>query len=229
MTERREAQQALQEREREIQLLIDAREALAQDLHDEVIQRLYAIGLKLSVWRRRSGDAGSPVGFRYGELIFDIDQVIQQVRGYIDGSPRAGVEGKNFPEHVQRLIGAMVKDTSVVADVELESATAAQLSVTQIPHLLAMIREAASNALQHARAGRLCISLRQEAERAVLTVEDNGVGFDPREISERDGRGLRNLRARAERLGGQAFVLSVQGQGTSVRIEFPLEVSCDVR
>jgi len=80
MTERREAQAALQAREREIQLLLDAREALAQDLHDEVIQRLYALGLKLSAWRRRLGEAGSPAASRFGEVIFDIDQVIHQVR-----------------------------------------------------------------------------------------------------------------------------------------------------
>jgi len=229
MTERREAQDALQAREREIQLLLDAREALAQDLHDEVIQRLYALGLKLSAWRRRLGEAGSPTASRFGEVIFDIDQVIQQVRGYIDGTPCAQVEGKDLAQHVQQLIASMVKDTCVTSDLHMDPVTACQLTAAQVPHLLAMIREAVSNALQHAGAGRIVITLRAaEADQAVMTVHDDGQGFNAASPGKGWGHGLTNLRARAARIGGQALVQSTPGQGTSVLVQFPLKVRCDV-
>lgn len=228
MTERREAQQALQAREREIQLLLDARESLAQDLHDEVIQRLYALGLKLSAWRRRAGEAGSPAASRFGEVIFDIDQVIHQVRGYIDGTTHAQVDGKDLPGHVQQLIGSMVKDTSVSAELAIDPATASQFGSAQVPHLLAMVREGVSNALQHAGGTCVAVTLRQEGEQAVLRIEDDGRGFDGAQLTDGRGRGLANVRARAARIGGQAQVQSAPGRGTSVLIHFPLEVSCDV-
>lgn len=229
MTERREAQDALQQREREIQLLIDAREALSRDLHDEVIQRLYGVGLKLTAWRRRAGDAGSPYASRFGEVIFDIDQVIRQVRGYIDGTGRVSVEGKDLPLHAQQLIASMVKDAGVDAEVRIDAAAASDLTPGQLPHVLAMLREAVSNALQHASASRVTIALARERQEAVLAIEDDGRGFDVTDPAQRVGRGLKNLQARAARLGGRVVVQSAPGQGTSVRVEFPLGVSCEVR
>lgn len=225
ITERHEAQQALREREQEVQLLLDAREALARDLHDEVIQRLYAIGLNLTAWRRRHGEFGSPVASRFGEVIFDVDQVIQQVRRYVDGTPHSPIEGKDFPSHVQALVGAMTKDTSAASEVVIDPATACQLTPSQVPHVLAMIREAVSNALQHAEPAHVTVRLQQEGESAVLSIDDDGSGFDLDHVST--GRGLANLRTRAEIVRGRAAVSSVVGQGTCVRVQISLEVGCE--
>jgi len=228
MTARREAQQALQKREREIQLLLDAREALARDLHDEVIQRLYALGLKLSAWRRRMGEAGSPVASRFGEVIFDVDQVMHQVRGYIDGTPRSVVEGQDLPRHVEQMIGSMITDTPVTSDLAVDAATASQLAPTHVAQLLAMIREGVSNALQHAGAQHVHVSLQPGVEHAELVIRDDGHGFDVELAAAGRGRGLANLRARAAAIGGQMVIRSAPGHGTSVIVHVPLEVNCDV-
>jgi signal transduction histidine kinase len=227
ITERHEAQQALREREQEVQLLLDAREALARDLHDELIQRLYAIGLNLTAWRRRHGEVGSPVASRFGEVIFDVDQVIQQVRRYVDGTPHSPIGGKDLPLHVQALVGSMTKDTSVASEVVIDPGTACQLAPSHIPHLLAIIREAVSNALQHAEASRVTVRLQQEGESAVLAIDDDGNGFDPDDVLIVRGRGLTNLRTRAEIVRGHAEVSSVVGQGTRVRVQIHLEVGCE--
>lgn len=229
ITEHHEAQQALREREQEVQLLLDAREALARDLHDEVIQRLYAIGLNLTAWRRRHGEVGSSVTSRLGEVIFDVDQVIQQVRRYVDGIPQLPIEGKDLSPHVQTLIGTMTKDTPVASELAIDSATASRLAPSQVPHLLAIVREAVSNALQHAEASRVTVRLQQEGESAVLAIDDDGNGFDPDHGSMSRGRGLANLRSRAEIVRGHATVSSVVGQGTCVRVRIPLEVGCEAR
>ncbi len=229
ITERHEAQQALCEREQEVQLLLDAREALARDLHDEVIQRLYAIGLNLTAWRRRHGEVGSPLASRFGEVIFDVDQVIRQVRRYVDGTPQSPIEGKDLPPQVSTLIGSMTKDTAVSAEVMIDQATASQLAPAQVPHVLAMIREAVSNALQHAAAGRVTVRLKQEGESALLAIDDDGKGFDPEHTSTGRGRGLANLRTRAEIVKGSATVSSVVGRGTCIRVQIPLEVGCEAR
>lgn len=229
ITERHEAQQALRAREQEVQLLLDAREALARDLHDEVIQRLYAIGLNLTAWRRRHGEVGSPIASRFGEVIFDVDQVIQQVRRYLDGSPQSPIAGKDLSVHVQALIGSMTKDTAIASAVTIDQATASQLAPAQVPHVLAIIREAVSNALQHAAPGRVAVRLQSEDEAALLTIEDDGNGFDPAHTSSGRGRGLLNLRARAEIVKGCATVSSRVGGGTCVRVQIPLEVGCEAR
>jgi signal transduction histidine kinase len=172
------------------------------------------------------GEAGSPAASRFGEVIFDIDQVIRQVRGYIDGGTYTQVEGKDLSHHVQQLICSMVKDTCVRSTLSVDSTTASQLSSRQVSHLLAMIREAVSNALQHAAASHVAVALLKHSEQVVLTVEDDGHGFDTAHAA--DGRGLANLRARASRIGGQARIVSAPGQGTSIHVEFPLEARCDV-
>lgn len=229
ISERHEAQQALREREQEVQLLLDAREALARDLHDEVIQRLYAIGLNLTAWRRRHGEVGSPLASRFGEVIFDVDQVIRQVRRYVDGTPQSPIEGKDLPPQVSILIGSMTKDTAVSAKVMIDQATASLLAPAQVPHVLAMIREAVSNALQHAGAGRITVRLKQEGEAAVLTIDDDGNGFAPDHTPTGRGRGLANLQTRAEIVKGSATVSSMVGRGTCIRVQIPLEAGCEAR
>ncbi len=228
MTERREVQDALQKREREVQLLIDARESLARDLHDEVIQRLYGLGLKLMAWRKRAGEAGLSSASRFGEIIYDIDQVIRQVRGYIEGTGAAAVDGKQLPQLTEELIASMVKDVGVAANVAVDSDVAAQLNPEQAAHMLAMIREAVSNALQHAHASRVSVCIMRMGDAGVLQVEDDGCGFDPAEVRPA-ARGLANLRARAARLQGLVDLRSAPGQGTRVRLQFPLEARCEVR
>ena len=84
-----------------------------------------------------------------------------------------------------------------------------------------MARESLSNVARHAEAATCRVSLRRLDSRAVLEVDDDGVGFDVQGPAPA-GLGLENLRARAESLGGRLVVTSPPGEGTTVQVSLPL-------
>jgi signal transduction histidine kinase len=94
-----------------------------------------------------------------------------------------------------------------------------ELRPREVEDLLYIAREAISNAVRHSGATKIAVDLRQSPEELALTVQDNGVGYDPG--SARAGLGTVTMRTRAERLGGRLNVLSIPGMGTTVRVLIP--------
>jgi signal transduction histidine kinase len=86
--------------------------------------------------------------------------------------------------------------------------------------VIQLAREALSNVSRHAEAATCRVSLYRSGDGAVLEVDDDGRGFDPARAAGA-GQGLRNLRERAEALGGRAEIDSTRGQGTRVRVTLP--------
>ncbi|WP_447973616.1 sensor histidine kinase [Nitrospira sp. Kam-Ns4a] len=105
--------------------------------------------------------------------------------------------------------------------VNVDPAAAAHLTPEQATQLFYIARELMSNSHRHARATAGQVSLCLEDDRLRLVVEDDGVGFDPQAVG-RSGYGLRNLRARARRLGATVTILSRPGAGTRITLELPL-------
>jgi signal transduction histidine kinase len=107
----------------------------------------------------------------------------------------------------------------VLAVAEVDPQVAAELA-SQAADVVQLAREALSNVSRHAEAATCRVSLYQDERGQVLEVDDDGRGFDPATTTG-TGQGLRNLRERAERLGGRAQIDSVPGQGTRVRVTLP--------
>jgi signal transduction histidine kinase len=105
-----------------------------------------------------------------------------------------------------------------VAVAEIDPGAAAELT-GKAADLIQLAREALSNVGRHAGAATCRVSLYRTEEGAVLEVDDDGRGFDPARPS--GGQGLRNLRERAEALGGRADIASAPGEGTRVRVTIP--------
>jgi signal transduction histidine kinase len=106
-----------------------------------------------------------------------------------------------------------------VAIAEVDPQVAAELA-SQAGDVVQLAREALSNVSRHAEAATCRVSLYRAEAGGVLEVDDDGRGFDPGAATGA-GQGLRNLRERAERLGGQAKIHSIPGEGTRVRITIP--------
>jgi two-component system NarL family sensor kinase len=107
----------------------------------------------------------------------------------------------------------------VGVEVEVDAELAAALS-SRSHEIVQLTREALSNVARHARARHATVSLVRKATRAMLSIEDDGIGFDPR--SESTGNGLRNMRARAASLGGEMRVTSRNGKGSRLQVTFPV-------
>jgi signal transduction histidine kinase len=151
-----------------------------------------------------------------------MQRAVDHLRGYVtelQGAPTAppvpdlGAELVALAADVERAAGARV----VLA---LAPRAVAALSPAQARELAFAAREAASNAVRHGRARTIRLGLRARGGRAVLSIEDDGVGFRPGALLA--GHGLRNIAARAERLGGALAITRSGRRGTILRLSVPL-------
>jgi PAS domain S-box-containing protein len=200
-------------------ILIDERERIARDLHDTVIQRLFAVGLSLQAALTRA--AAGPAADRIGRAIDDIDATIRDLRSAI------------FALHTRRPGGASVRDE--VLGIVHESARALGFEPTiafsgpidsaatdQIKEqLAATLRESLSNVAKHADAHRVDIAISVADGEITLRVLDDGVGID-HAAGATGGNGLINMRARAVELGGSCEAGAREPSGTAVEWRVPV-------
>ena len=190
--------------------MLDERDRIAADLHDHVIQRLFAAGLSLQSVAMKLGRG--PVTDRILTTVQDLDATISQIRTTIfelHDMPRADPAGLRA-----RMIDVVADATKALG---FEPVVRFEGPVDTLPSdladdLVAVAREALANVARHARAGTAEVELSAFAEQVRLLVHDDGVGFTPGSRSS----GLTNMRKRAERRGGTLDVGSRVPRGTTV-------------
>ncbi|WP_415911037.1 sensor histidine kinase [Oleiharenicola sp. Vm1] len=201
---------------------MELRARLARDLHDHVIQSIYAAGLGLEAVRGQlSADPFGAEG-RIRHCMTNLNETIRTVRSYIsDLEPEPPEKRQRFTDAVRALTATMHELWPVEFTLELDDAVAAQLTNVVEIHALQIVRESLSNALRHGRASRILIRLHAAgAGGATLEVIDNGRGFDPVQRMG-TGRGLVNLTTRAREMGATLRIESEEGGGTTVRLHLP--------
>ncbi|MBI4672682.1 MAG: GAF domain-containing sensor histidine kinase [Chloroflexi bacterium] len=199
------------------------RERIGMDLHDGIIQSLYAVGLGLEETAEQAAVDKPEIQTRLDQAIDDITTVIKDIRNYIlDLRPQI-FEGKDLNAGLADLVNAFRANSLVHAELEFEMDAAQPLSPTATVHLLHIAREALMNVAKHARASAVTVRLTRDDGRVRLEVQDNGVGFDAREPSSATGQGLRNIADRAQWLHGQFTIQSAPARGTQLVVEIPSE------
>ncbi|MEV7808751.1 GAF domain-containing protein [Microbispora sp. NPDC088329] len=193
--------------------LLEDRDRIAKDLHDVVIQRLFAVAMTLmsAVRLVERPEASS----RLQSAIDELDTTIRQIRSTIFAlqTPREEAAPSLRAQVVDLVEGAR-GHLGFMPGLSLEGRLDNEVPAEVAEHLLAVLREALSNLVRHAKASRADVSVQAGDGRLTLVVEDNGVGIPV------EGRrsGLRNLADRAERLGG-AFALTSPDVG-GARLEW---------
>jgi PAS domain S-box-containing protein len=208
----RRSRDALQEAE-QVLVVANDRERIARDLHDTVIQRLFGAGLQLQA---TMGSVDEPIRQRLQATVDDLDETIKELRAAIfalqgSGPAPGGLRGRLF---------AVVRDagTSLGFEPRLQfDGPIESMDDRTAEQLLAVLREALANVARHAKASNVRISI-STGHGIGLTVEDDGVGV-PGEIL--GGRGLANLAARAEQLGGHFAIGPAPGGGTLLTWHVP--------
>jgi signal transduction histidine kinase len=197
--------------------LMDERERIAKELHDGVIQSLFAVGMGLQGTALMTGSPEQAA--RIEGAVGELDKVIRDLRNYIFGL-RPGILADRQLDQALRSLGEEVQARSgFKIAVEVDSALAATLS-GQSHEIVQLTREALSNVVRHANATNSAVRLVRTGRSALLSIEDDGSGFDAKRNS--DGSGLRNMRERAAALGGKLRMTTKRGRGTSLLITFPL-------
>ncbi len=199
-------------RMRELDVLAD-RDRIARDLHDHVIQRIFAAGLALqgTVSRARSPE----VQQRLTDVVDELQAVIQEIRTTIfdlhGGAAGTTRLRQRLDEAIAAFAGSGLRTTAqFVGPLSVVDATLAD-------HAEAVVREAVSNAVRHSGARNLTVAVRVEDD-FTIEVTDDGCGT-PAEVT---ASGLRNLRARAEDVGGHLSVAAAPDGGTVLRWTAPL-------
>jgi len=197
--------------------LLEDRDRIAADLHDTVIQRLFATGLALQGTVR---SAPPEVAERIQRAVGDLDETIRQIRSTIFAlqAPRTARQGlrNQVLSLAAEAAASLGFEPHVRLDGPIDSAAGASIG----EQLLAVLREALSNVVRHAVAGRVYVDV--VAGELRLSVRDDGVGFG---TGHREGgQGLANMSRRAGDLGGRVHVQSgPDGRGTTLSWHVPIK------
>nr|WP_112726139.1 GAF domain-containing protein [Micromonospora noduli] len=199
--------------ERELLVVLEDRERIARDLHDVVIQRLFATGLQL---QSAAPMARPEVAKRINAAVDDLDATIRDIRRTIF-ELRTPMTSELRTE-IRAEIEAAAEALGFKPHLELTGPVDSAVPDAIRPDLTAVLREALSNVVRHAQCTRVDVVVRVDAGQVTVVVTDNGVGCDP--AAARGG--LVNLGERASRLDGTFTIAPAEPHGTEVRWAVPL-------
>lgn len=207
----------LRDQQRRVALL-EERERISMELHDGVIQSLYAIGMYLEL--ARTSDALKPNDL--SQAVNDLDAVIADIRSYIQNLRAREHQAHTLEERLHELVKRLHAPTTLNIIVEPIDEDVI-LTPTVFEAVCQMANEALSNAIRHANAQHVHIHAIQTGHKFVLKITDDGSGFDT-DTAENDdsGLGLRNMRQRARLHGGTVTIDSEPNKGTRITVIIPV-------
>lgn len=200
--------------------VVEERDRIGMDLHDGVIQSLYATGLTLESCLEDLAHDPAQVKLQLQKVIEDLNQNIADIRRYIFNlRPQVLAD-----TDLAGAVGGLLQELKVNAllDVRLieEPSACRGLSEEQIAALFHVAQESLTNVRKHANASSVTARLEQSDGVFQMSIADDGVGFDP--TAPGGGQGLRNMRERVDGLGGLLDIRSANGQGTRLSVQVPL-------
>ena len=197
------------------------RDRIGRDLHDGVIQSIYAAGLTLEDIASRADKEPQEVRPRIDSVVGDLNQSIADIRSYImDLRPRE-LQGRRLDEALASLV-QYLEDRSgvkVKIDVPVDMSVLSEQYAVNLWHIF---QESFSNIEKYANAKTVTLSVSISDDTLTLDIADDGDGFDLETAELGRGYGLPNIKDRAERLGGMLPIESAVGQGTRLKVLVPM-------
>ncbi len=195
-------------------VLVEDRERIARDLHDTVIQRLFADGLALQAL----ANSVSPpkAAERINQIVTDLDETIREIRSTIFAMQQLSSKDNpgNFRTEITSLIDEIAGNAGLDVEINITGSQDGLLSAKTKEHLMATTRELLTNVTKHAKADRVWVEINFDKP-LVLKITDNGLGYSPR--AKNKGFGLNNVAERAAILGGEFSINKVEEGGTEVK------------
>ncbi|MDE3093461.1 MAG: GAF domain-containing sensor histidine kinase [Acidobacteriota bacterium] len=189
----------------------EERERLARDLHDTVIQRLFGVGLNLQM--ALPVMVNEQAKARLNQALDELNETIHDIRTTIFEIDQDRATEDTLRQRATALTSEVGNRLGVQAHLSMVSGLSQQVNEHCAHHTIQALREILSNIVRHSEATHVDVNIEDDGDFLVLSVRDNGVGFDG--VSGA-GRGLRNLATRAHDLGGECVIESDVGSGTLV-------------
>jgi signal transduction histidine kinase len=201
-------------------LVVEDRERIARDLHDTVIQRLFATGLTLAGIAVRVEDA--ELAGRLQEAVDDLDDTVRHIRTTIFELQRPQTGMRSVRRELLDLAAETGRSLGFAVETRFSGPIDTNVADHVADHLVAVTREALSNAVRHSRATQVTLEVDADSRQLCLRVSDDGDG--PEGGSTTGGNGLANMAARAGELGGSLSIEGDRGTGCTVVWQVPLDL-----
>jgi PAS domain S-box-containing protein len=202
--------------------VLEERNQLAAEIHDALAQSFSAISMQLGV-------AGEQLAAKQGDPLNQIQRAneiakfgLAEARRSILSLGSIAVEESGLTTTLQRLVEHSNVTGRVRCDFRSDNIPEESLPPRMQHELLRFAQEAISNAVRHAKATVVSVTLRWESPNLILQVRDNGSGFSKASLEKSEGFGLRNMRTRASQIDGKLDITTAAGQGTSIVLTTPI-------
>ncbi|WP_027092767.1 HAMP domain-containing sensor histidine kinase [Cohnella thermotolerans] len=198
--------------------VLEERRRLARDLHDTVSQQLFALHMassSLPKLMELDPEQGAKV---MQQLIVMSSSAQKQMRGLIAQLRPMELQGRTLPEALDRWFPDFCRQNGLQGTLDIQCDVA--LSEAMEHQMFLIIQEAMANVVKHAEAKTVRLTLGETESQISLQIEDDGAGFRAEQVRA-GAYGLSTMRERAEKLGGDAEIVTKPGAGTRVRVWFP--------
>ena len=208
---------ALKASEQRLSTLLHDRGRIGRELHESVLQALYAIGLSLD---QSFGSRAMPPA--RDQAADQVNKLIQEIRRMILSVESDSVNPFRLRSELQTLSRTFERASRLRIRLVVDAAAEEILTGEEARELVTITREALSNCVRHARATRIVIALRQIGSRVRLSICDNGSGFEV-ERGHTKGIGFAHMEDRVRKIGGRLDIQSTAGRGTCITADVYLE------
>jgi signal transduction histidine kinase len=205
------------------QILAVDRERIGRELHDGIVQSIYASGLGLEEAYHLVTEDPSSAQQQIRAVMDGLNRTIQDVRRYIFDLQIAE-QSRELETVLENLVQDLRLDTLLDVHLEVKGQRCCWLDSDQVAHVQQITREALSNVVQHSNATQVTVNLAYHGSATRITVEDNGRGIQLAD-NGRVGQGMANMQERARLLGGELLVQSEPERGLRLELTIP----CDGR
>jgi signal transduction histidine kinase len=197
--------------------LLEERERISMELHDGVIQSLYAIGMSLDMARTADNHENGVLA----KAVSDMNTVIEDIRRYIMNLKASDQHQRTVQECLRDMIRRLHIPTSL--DVEIDAPNSyPPFTGIAFEAICQIVHEAVSNVVRHSNASHLRVSVREMAKQFQIVIADDGQGFDLSGPGSHKGLGLHNIQQRVLIYGGRVDIDTHPGQGTQLTITLPV-------
>ena len=201
--------------------VLEERERIGMDLHDGIIQSIYAVGLTLEHARLILGEEPEQTRKRIDQSIEDLNSTIRDLRAFImDMRPRQLYE-ENLMDGLKRLVNEFKANSLVETTLNGPLDGLENLSDAHAIALIHICQEALANTAKHAQAKKVEVTIWTTQDRVLMEVHDDGRGFDPQKVRFTLGHGISNMQTRARNVGGDLEITTELGEGTTILAWLP--------
>lgn len=198
------------------------RERFSQDLHDNILQSLYAVGMQLEASKLTFGKAPRKSKSYTAQAIDQLNRLVIDVRQFIALLKQQTSPAMDFGQALRQLVASFSPAGETGTELDIKDTVIAKITAEQGEQLLNIAREALSNSIRHAQASHRWVRLSHTGRAVRMQICDDGIGFDPKR-TRKLGHGLTNMAARAKRIRARFSLESRPRKGTMITIDLPTE------